>query len=231
MKLVVRDVATLFGVSEKAVYRWISGQKLPAHRINDQYRFNRIELLEWATSNRVPLPLEIFREDGLAGFYELREALESGGIHTLASIKDKAALCSELVRLLPLPGPEERGNLKEVLLARESLGATGIGGGVAIPHVQNPVVIHIKSPVVSLCFLSTPLLLDSIDGLPVHALFTIVSPTISGHLRLLARLSFALQKAGFKDAISKRAGVSEILSEAGVIDALIKSLPPETEGT
>ena len=47
----VRDSARLLNVSEKTIYRWVKQGKLPAYRINEQYRFNRAELLEWATSS------------------------------------------------------------------------------------------------------------------------------------------------------------------------------------
>jgi len=230
MKLVVRDVAALFGVPEKSVYRWISGQKMPAHRINDQYRFNRIELLEWATANRVPLPVEILSAVGQPGFSGLREALESGGIHRLEPVKDRSSLLSGLVGPLSLPDPEDLSHLSEVLRARESLGLTGIGNGVAIPHVRNPIVFHMKKPLAALYFFDTPVPFDSRDGLPVHTLFIIASPTVNGHLNILSRLSFALQEDGFKTAVSERAGAEKIFFEAGRIDGMITSLPPENEG-
>ena len=68
-------------VSEKTIYRWIEQKKLPVHRINDQYRFNRAELLEWATTQRVPLSVEIFREPEGDPLPSLSESLEAGGIH------------------------------------------------------------------------------------------------------------------------------------------------------
>ena len=48
MELSVRDSARLLNVSEKTIYRWVKHGKLPAYRVNEQYRFNRAELLEEA---------------------------------------------------------------------------------------------------------------------------------------------------------------------------------------
>jgi len=62
VKISVREAARMLEVSEKTIYRWIEQKKLPVHRINDQYRFNRAELLEWATTQRVPVSVEIFHE-------------------------------------------------------------------------------------------------------------------------------------------------------------------------
>jgi nitrogen PTS system EIIA component len=62
MQLTVRDAAKLLSVSEKTVYRWINQGDLPAYRVNEQYRFNRAELLEWATARKINVSVEIFEE-------------------------------------------------------------------------------------------------------------------------------------------------------------------------
>ena len=51
MDLRVRDVAKLLNVSEQTVYRWVRERSLPAHRVGEQYRFNRVELQEWAATH------------------------------------------------------------------------------------------------------------------------------------------------------------------------------------
>ena len=58
----IRDAAALLNVSEKTVYRWIEQGELPAYRVDDQYRINRAELLEWATSRKLHVSPEIFAE-------------------------------------------------------------------------------------------------------------------------------------------------------------------------
>ena len=82
MQLTVRDAARIMNVSEKTIYRWINQGSLPAYRVNEQYRFNRAELLEWATSKKINVSVEIFQEPEstaavLPGFVD---ALETGGI-------------------------------------------------------------------------------------------------------------------------------------------------------
>ena len=62
MQLTVKDVAGLLNISEKTVYRWIDERKLPGYRLSGQYRFNRAELLDWATSNRINVSPRIFEE-------------------------------------------------------------------------------------------------------------------------------------------------------------------------
>ena len=144
MDLSVRDSAQLLKVSEKTIYRWVKQGKLPAYRINEQYRFNRAELLEWATSQRLNVSADIFVEpDGGGPVVTLTEALKAGGIHYRLSGADKLSVLQSLVEIMPLPEQVDRPFLLQVLLARESLGSTALGGGVAVPHVRNPIVMHI----------------------------------------------------------------------------------------
>jgi nitrogen PTS system EIIA component len=223
MNLGVKEVAALMNVSENTVYRWIRDSKLPAFRVNEQYRFNRAELLEWATSRRLNVSAELFAEpaDGRSPAVSLADALRAGGVHYRVAGADKAAALKSAIDVMPLPDEVDRGFLLKVLQARESLGSTGIGDGIAIPHVRNPIVMHVAKPRVSLCFLEHPVDFDSIDGKPVHTLFVIVSPTVSGHLSLLARLGFALRHPGFASAIASRGTQEEILTQASALDSSV----------
>lgn len=220
MKLGVRDAAELMGVSEKTIYRWIRQNKLPAFKINEQYRFNRAELLEWATANRINVSEDIFREpdQDKTPVVGLAEAIKAGGIHYRIGGADKEAALRAAVEVMPLPQEVDRDFLWRVLVARESLGSTGIGGGIAIPHVRNPIVLHVPHPLVALCFLECPIEFGALDGKPVHTIFVIVSPTISAHLSLLSKLAFALRQGPFADVIARQGTREEIAAGAAQID-------------
>lgn len=220
MELNVRDAARLLGAPEKQVYRWIDEGEIPFYKINDQPRFNRAELLEWATSRRMPVSVDVFdrREEGRTG-PGLVEALKAGGVNTDVPGTDRESMLRAVVRLLRLPKTVDREYLVQVLLAREAMGSTGIGEGIAIPHVRNPVVLNGAPAAITLCYLANPIPFDAIDGQPVHTIFSMISPTIRGHLQLLARLSWALHDPQFKAAVLRRAPEAEILKEAARIDA------------
>src|SRR5277367_732868 len=47
MDLKIKDVAELLSVSETTVRRWLTDGKIPAYRLNHQYRFSRIEIENW----------------------------------------------------------------------------------------------------------------------------------------------------------------------------------------
>jgi PTS system nitrogen regulatory IIA component len=221
MQLGVRDVAELLNVNERTVYRWIKEKNLPAYRVEGHYRFNRAELLEWATSERMTLSANLFdkAEDESTERYGLVDALSRGGIFYHVEGEDKESALRAVVRLMQLPEDVDRDFLYQVLLAREALASTGIGEGIAIPHVRNPIVLHVPAPTISLCFLDKPVDFGSMDRIPVYCLFTMVSPTVRMHLNLLSRLAFVLRDPGFKSLIVSHASAEEIMAEADRIEA------------
>ncbi len=225
MQLSVKETALIFSVSEKTVYRWIKREMIPCYRINDQFRFNRAELLEWATSRRIPVSADIFTEEseGNSPLPAITEALKTGGIAYRVEGSDQAAVLRSIVDLLKLPEEVDREFLYQVLLARESLGSTGIGDGIAIPHVRNPVVLHVTKPSVTLCFLENPIDFKAIDGLPVSVLFTLISPTVRAHLHLLSRLGFVLHDAAFRDALKNQASREDLLELLSLAERTIPS--------
>jgi PTS system nitrogen regulatory IIA component len=216
MQLTVKTVAELLNISEKTVYRWIDERKLPGYRMNGQYRFNRAELLEWSTANRINVSPRIFEEpeSKSAPLPELSDALELGGVFYRIAGADKQAVLHNVVEMLRLPDSVDREFLLQVLLAREALESTAIGDGIAIPHVRNPIVLHVPQPTMTLCFLEKPVDFGALDGQPVHTLFTFISPTVKAHLHLLSRLAFALRNPEFKKLVVGQASRDEIIAAA-----------------
>lgn len=215
MNLTVRDVSLMLGVSEKTVYRWVGERSLPGYRLSGQYRFNRAEILEWATANRVNVsPAALGEsESEFQALPDLPEALQTGGVFYRISGKDKPSALASVVEVLRLPDEVDREHLLQVLLAREQLASTGVGDGIAIPHVRSPIVLHVPKPTVTLCFLETAVDFGALDGKPVQALFTLVSPTVRAHLHLLSRLAFALRDDRFKTLVARQAPREELLAE------------------
>ena len=223
VQLTVREVGRFLDVAESTVLRWVKQRGLPARHVGGQYRFNRAELLEWATANRIKVSLEMFddfeTEDEPP--LSLAEALEAGGVfHGLADT-DKQRALRALVEVLPQVEGIDRELLLRLFLAREASASTAIGDGIAIPHVRNPIVLHVARPMVTLCFLEKPVDFGALDGKPVYVLFSLVCPTTRTHLQMMARLSYALHDAQFKDVVLRRGQRSEILSEARRVDAAL----------
>ncbi|MHB1307943.1 MAG: PTS sugar transporter subunit IIA [Limisphaerales bacterium] len=229
MKLTVRDLSEMLDVSEKTVYRWLNERKLPGYRMSGQYRFSRAEVLEWATANKLNIPVGALQETEHSDqpLPSLPEALQLGGVFYRIGGADRESALRSVVEVVRLPDEVDREFLLQVLLAREELASTAIGDGLAIPHARNPVVLHVDKPLISLCFLEKPLDFGALDGRPVHTLFTLISPTMRAHLHLLARLAFALRDAEFKSLVLAQAGRDELMQAVRRISA---GLPQPPEG-
>ncbi len=220
MQLTVREISALLRVPEKTVVRWIEDQGLPAGEVQGQYRLNRSELVEWATAHHVTIPEAVLRggEDTEAPQPSLADALRLGGIVRLLPGTDKPEVLRSMVDRMPLPVDADRAFLHQVLLSREKLGSTGIGGGYAIPHARNPIVLDVAGPQVTLCFLERPVDFQALDGKPVHTFFALVSPTVRAHLHMLSRIGYALQRPEFRTLVDQRAPDEDILKAAAVVD-------------
>jgi PTS system nitrogen regulatory IIA component len=223
MQLTVREVGKFLNVSEATVLRWIKQRNLPAHHVGGRYRFNRAELLEWATANRIQVSLEMF--DHLEAEDEpvpsLADALEAGGIFYQLPDTSKDRALRELVRVLPLPAGIDRELLLRLFLVREAAATTAIGDGIALPHVRNPIVLHVDRPMVTLCFLERPVEFGALDGKPVRILFSLVCPTVRSHLQMLSRLSYALHDPQFKEVVIRQGSPEEIVREARRVEAAL----------
>ncbi|HET6204431.1 MAG TPA: PTS sugar transporter subunit IIA [Planctomycetota bacterium] len=223
MDLSLREAAALLQVPERTVTAWVRTGRLPAYRRREQIRFNRVELLEWATKRGIKVSPEMFDDGGSDPPSSLAEALGAGGIHAGIEGSDKPSALRSIVGVLPVPAGVDRETLYQMLLAREALASTGVGNGIAIPHPRNPIVLHVDRPSVTLCFLSRPVDFGSLDGKPVSILFTVISPRIRDHLQLLSRLAFALLDEAFARLLQGRGSPEALLARLREIEASVSS--------
>ncbi len=107
----------------------------------------------------------------------------------------KKEIIEELVGLLVNPeaiDKKHKNKLIEILLAREALGSTAIGQGIAIPHGKSDAVEELTA---SIGISKKGINFDSLDGEPAHIFFLLVAPIDSAgpHLKALARISRLLK--------------------------------------
>jgi PTS system nitrogen regulatory IIA component len=235
MILTVREAAKLLATTERAVYRWISEGSIPVHKIHDQHRFNRSELLEWATANGVRISVSDFSARESVGpppllAPHLADALAHGGIHEHVEGSNRDSVLRAVVKRMPV-ADEDRELLFDVLVAREALGSTGVGDGIAIPHVRSPVVLNLTKPSITLSYLDHAVDFAAVDGKPVHTVFSMVTPTIRLHLHLLSRLAAALHDKGFRDAVMSKAPAAKVLREAQRVEVTFAQPPLSSDGS
>lgn len=116
-------------------------------------------------------------------------------LHSQAS--GKRALLTELANVLTSIDPDR---VMEVVMAREQLGSTGIGHGVAIPHGRMP---DLTAPVLALARHREGVDFDAIDRQPVHIIVLLLVPDSDDrqHLELLAKLARCLQDNRIREAV------------------------------
>jgi nitrogen PTS system EIIA component len=119
---------------------------------------------------------------------DLGDLMTRDAVFCCLKVANKKQALEELaVIAAPLTGIDSKA-LYNSLLQRERLGSTGLGRGIAVPHVHVP---GLKRIVCHFAKLSTPIDFESPDNQPVDLLFLLLSPEhASGdHLKSLARIS------------------------------------------
>ena len=112
-------------------------------------------------------------------------------------VRTKAEALRRLAALLATGTDVSVTEIERVLVEREKIQSTGVGGGVAIPHGGiSTLEVHIGA--VLLC--PTPIDFDAIDAAPVSILFAVIGPKREAgeHLKILARVSRLLRQDEFR---------------------------------
>ena len=124
---------------------------------------------------------------------------------------DKKGILEELVAPVAKVANVSEKGLVKVLLDRERLGSTGIGGGVGIPHGK---LKNLDNIVLGFGLSRKGVDFESMDGKLTHVFFLLVTPENSTglHLKMLARISRLLKDESFKEQLINAACQEEIFS-------------------
>ena len=125
---------------------------------------------------------------------ELSSILEPGAIKVIASASSKKRLFQEISDVAQSAYGLSAQSTLEALLERESLGPTGVGHGVALPHAR---LEGLDRVVGAFVILEKPLDFGSVDRQPVDIAFALFAPDAAGveHLKALALVSRTLRES------------------------------------
>jgi len=132
-------------------------------------------------------------------------------------VGNQVGALEKVANLIAEQVPElEMQDVFEKLIAREKLGSTGFGNGIAIPHCR---LEGCSSPVSALLHLDAPIDYDAIDGAPVDLLFVLLVPEAAtdAHLELLRQIASMLDRKEVRERL-RAAHSSEALFQV-VLDA------------
>jgi PTS system nitrogen regulatory IIA component len=142
---------------------------------------------------------------------KILDVLQKEAILADLKAQDKKSILEELV--VPVAGITgiSQQELVRVLMDRERLGSTGIGGGVGIPHGK---LKELESLVLGFGLSRKGVDFESMDNRPTHIFFLLVTPENSTglHLKLLARISKILKHDPFRERLLNAADDEEIYS-------------------
>ena len=102
-----------------------------------------------------------------------------------------------------------RSTVYDALFAREKLGSTGLGQGIAIPHGR---IKGLKTPVGAFVRLQTAVQFDAPDGKPVGLIFVLLVPEAANehHLQLLSELAQMFSDKDFRDRLATAADAAAL---------------------
>ena len=242
MDLKIKDVADLLNVSEMTIRRWLSKGKIPAYKINHQYRFSREEIEDWVMSCKTD---SLFKESepqkiALNG-EKAEKIIGKVGVH-------KFCLYRALHKGLVLRGVEGatkeeviRNSMKEIagslnldaailtdlLLDRERLMPTGLNHGLAVPHTRD-FLLQEAFDVVFVVYPKKPIEYGSLDGKPVHTLFFLFACEDKRHLHLLAKLAHLVNHSETREWFQTKPDKEDLLARIKNWESSIRQLAGDT---
>ena len=131
---------------------------------------------------------------------DFAKLLKPEAVKVLTAASSKKRLLHEIGDLVSGVYGLNTGIVVEALLARENLGPTGVGNGVALPHAH---IEGLEGVVGAFVLLDRPVDFDSVDRQPVDIAFALFAPLNAGveHLKALALVSRTLREASIRAKI------------------------------
>ncbi|MEQ7153813.1 PTS IIA-like nitrogen regulatory protein PtsN [Brevundimonas aurifodinae] len=128
--------------------------------------------------------------------------LKSGASSKRQALHSVASVAAQALDL-------EEARVFDALLERETLGSTGLGSGVAVPHARLEGIDRVRAVFVRL---DTPVAYDAVDDRPVDLMFALFAPPRDGaeHLRALAAVSRALRSSEMREQLRQARTVDAI---------------------
>lgn len=183
--MTIEEVAQYLRVSDRTVYEWAQKGKIPAGKLGSIWRFKSSDVLAWVDKQLVS------ENSKGANFVPLM--LQNVFSATDVVIYDTATKDEVLHNLIDMisekPEISSKDEVAEGIFHRELLMSTGIGRGIAIPHVR---LSSVKGIVMAVAFVRDGVSdYEALDDMPVHLVFMIVSRVDqhAEHLKLVSQLS------------------------------------------
>lgn len=239
MDLKIKDVAELLNVSETTIRRWLAENKIPAYKINGQYRFSRMEIESWVISHKLG------HVDGVSPFhakpdhkepkdkkstggsqkFSLYRALHRGQVLNNVAGTTKEDVIRRSTKMLGTTLKVDHDLLADLLIDREKLQPTALNNGIAVPHTREFMSSALHD-VVAITFPDKPIPYGALDSQPVHSLIFLFAGSDKRHLHLLAKIAHLSSQPATLALLQKKPSKEELLE---YVKAWESNIPDPTE--
>lgn len=234
MDLKIKDVSELLNVSETTIRRWLSEGRIPAYRLNHQYRFSRIEIENWM------LTLKVDNKPSLKSLKEKKEssdvsikkgsqqfsfyrAVHRGDVITDIDASSKEDLIAQTMERVAQKLNFDPDVVTELLMDREKMMPTALNSGIAVPHTRE---FTLKGNIDAIVIVlpNKPINWGALDGKPVDVLFFLFSSNDKRHLHLLAKIAHLSSNEEAIELLQSRPEKGELLSYLKKWESTVQNL-------
>jgi len=226
MDLKIKDVADLLNVSETTIRRWLVERKIPAYRINHQYRFSRTEIEDWVMGHKLGKTngFSPNKEEGEAASesqdpsikggskqFSLYRSIHKGGVLYNIPGNSKEEVIRSATQAIAKELNLDSEVLVDLLLDRENLQPTSLNNGIGIPHTRD-FLLNTLQDIVTIVFPEKPISYGALDGKPVHTLFFLFAGEDKRHLHLLAKIAHLSSQPATIEMLQARPSKDKLLN-------------------
>ncbi|HCY35904.1 MAG: hypothetical protein DKM50_13455 [Candidatus Margulisiibacteriota bacterium] len=207
MILKIKDLTKILNVSEKTIYHWISENKVPTKKINNQHRFNKEEITDWLLQQRkspvqktgwLALSSPAISLSQLIQFKNLVYDIEGNDLPAI--IKNAAKTISRR--------SETQKQASTFTLASNSYKMPIIKeSGIAIQHPRNPIITDIHNEQLYIAFCKPELSNES----SVHTVLFLACANYQRHLSILCKLSALCEHREFVEMLKNSGSYIDII--------------------
>lgn len=201
--LTIEEVAKYLRVSERTVYDWAQKGEIPAGKIGTVWRFKKSEIENWVNAH-------LSSESDNIDKIQIRNILSPDRIVFINQSTQHDALVQLSNVLATAPQVKNASELTSEILKREELMSTGIGFGIAIPHVR---LASVTDLVMAVGVCKKPIEdFQAFDEQPVNLLFMIAASynQHSYYLKTISHISGKLKNEELRKSILNASSEIEV---------------------
>lgn len=236
MDLKIKDVAELLNVSETTIRRWLTEGKIPAYRLNHQFRFSRIEIEDWVMSCKMKQGKGDFLADKEAGEnktmvgtqqFSLFRAIHKGVVLSGVPGDTKEEVIRNAMKGIANEMNLDAEVITDLLLDRENMMPTSLGRGIGIPHTRD---FLLKEPfdMVAVVYPQKPIAYGALDDVDVDTMFFLFACEDKRHLHLLAKIAHLASNPAALQFIKEKPNKNVLLDYIKKWESTLNQLAGET---